>query len=209
MTELEKIAYAKSFIDKLANGINPLDDTPIPEGDIANHVRLSRCFFYVSGILQKEIDRERRKIPKESKPERLPFTITQEQLKNFGYAPNPISATALARKINWLVREDIEQKKIEKFSYRKITQWLLNIGMIEYREWEDGRMKRFPTAEGEAIGLVLADWDNYGRRTPVIYYTEDAQRFIIDNIDAVIATEVKKGKTEYPWGMKDEENDDA
>ena len=48
MTELEKIAYAKSFIDKLANGINPLDDTPIPEGDIVNHVRLSRCFFYVS-----------------------------------------------------------------------------------------------------------------------------------------------------------------
>lgn len=29
MTEIEKIAYAKSFIDKLANGINPLDDTPI------------------------------------------------------------------------------------------------------------------------------------------------------------------------------------
>ena len=51
MTELEKIAYAKSFIDKLANGINPLDDMPIPEGDIANNVRLSRCFFYVSDIL--------------------------------------------------------------------------------------------------------------------------------------------------------------
>ena len=56
MTELEKIEYAKSFIDKLANGINPLDDTPIPDGDIANNVRLSRCFFYVSSILQKEID---------------------------------------------------------------------------------------------------------------------------------------------------------
>ena len=51
MTELEKIAYAKSFIDKLANGINPLDDKPIPEGDIANNVRLSRCFFYVADIL--------------------------------------------------------------------------------------------------------------------------------------------------------------
>ena len=46
MTELEKIEYAKSFIDKLANGINPLDDSPIPDNDIANNVRLSRCFFY-------------------------------------------------------------------------------------------------------------------------------------------------------------------
>ena len=208
MTELEKIEYAKTFIDKLANGINPLDDTSIPENDIANNVRLSRCFFYVSTILQKEIDRERRKQTKENRSERLPFSIKQEQLNDFGYSPDPLSATAVARKINWLVREDIEQKKIEKLSYRKITQWLMNIGMIEYREWEDGKIKRFPTTEGESIGLVLADWDNYGRRTPVIYFTEEAQRFIIDNIDAVIATEIKKGKTSYPWGINDGEIND-
>ena len=208
MTELEKIEYAKTFIDKLANGINPLDDTSIPENDITNNVRLSRCFFYVSTILQKEIDRERRKQPKENRSERLPFSITQEQLNDFGYSSNPLSATAVARKINWLVREDIEQKKIEKLSYRKITQWLMNIGMIEYREWEDGKIKRFPTTVGESIGLVLADWDNYGRRTPVIYFTEEAQRFIVDNIDAVIATEIKKGKTSYPWGINDEEIND-
>ena len=57
VTELEKIEYAKSFIDKLANGINPLDNTPIPEDDIANNVRISRCFFYVSGILEDVIVR--------------------------------------------------------------------------------------------------------------------------------------------------------
>ena len=38
MTELEKIEYAKSFIDKLANGINPLDDSPIPDNDIARKI---------------------------------------------------------------------------------------------------------------------------------------------------------------------------
>jgi hypothetical protein len=55
MTELEKIAYAKSFIDKLANGVNPIDDTVIPDGDVVNNVRLSRCFFYVSDILRQVI----------------------------------------------------------------------------------------------------------------------------------------------------------
>ena len=208
MTELEKIAYAKSFIDKLANGINPLDDMPIPDNDIVNNVRLSRCFFYVSSILQKEIDRERRRMPKEKKGEHLPFSITQEQLNNFICSSVPISATAVARKINWLVRDTVGESKIERLSYKKITQWLLNIGMIEYREWENGKMKRFPTEEGEKIGLVLSDWDNYGRRSPVIYYTEAAQRFIIDNIEAVIATEVKRGKTSYPWGINTEEDDE-
>ena len=56
MTELEKIAYAKSFIDKLANGVNPIDDSTIPDSDIVNNVRLSRCFFYVSDILRQVIE---------------------------------------------------------------------------------------------------------------------------------------------------------
>ena len=53
MTEVEKIQYAKSFIDKMANGINPLDNTPIPEGELLNHVRISRCLFYVSELLEQ------------------------------------------------------------------------------------------------------------------------------------------------------------
>ena len=189
MTELEKIAYAKSFIDKLANGINPLDDTQIPNDDIVNNVRLARCFFYVSSLLQKEIDREGRKVQK-IKPEKCPFAVTHEQLQQFEYSQYPISVSAMGRKINWLVREDIEEKRMEKFSYRKINYWLRDIGMIEWREWGDnGKSKRFPTSDGEAIGLVLRIWENYGRKSPVIYLSEEAQHFIIDNIDAVIAAE--------------------
>ena len=189
MTELEKIEYAKSFIDKLANGINPLNNMPIPENDIANNVRLARCFFYVSSILQKEIDRERRNMPKEKKSTRLPFSVTDEQLRNFEYSSSPISVLAMGRKINWLVREDIEKKKIKKFSHKKIHYWLRSIGMIEWREWEDGQKKRFPTADGEAIGLILEIWENYGRKSPVIYLSEAAQHFIIDNMEAVLAAE--------------------
>ena len=95
----------------------------------------------------------------------------------------------MSKNINWLVREDIEEKKIEYFRYRKINYWLHSAGFIEWRKWEDGRSKRFPTPEGEAIGLVLQIWENYGRRSPVIYLSEDAQHFIIDNIEAVMAAE--------------------
>ena len=202
MTELEKIAYAKSFIDKLANGINPLNDTPIPEDDIANNVRISRCFFYVSSILQKEIDRERRKAPKEKKTEKLPFSITPEQLQQFEYSSYPISAHAIAKKINWLVKEDIEEKKMDYFRYRKINYWLRDIGMIEWRKWDDGKSKRFPTPEGEAMGIVLEYWEKYGRKSPVIYFTEEAQHFIIDNFEAVMAAE--KGSIS-PVAEEDEE----
>ena len=205
MTELEKIAYAKSFIDKLANGINPLDDMPIPAGDIANNVRLSRCFFYVSSILQKEMERESKKEEKEKKSRLIDFSITYEQLQNFEYSSKPISATVLAKKINQLV----ECENMRKLSYRQINGWLLNIRMLEYKDIGNGKMKRQPTQQGKEIGIVLEFWEKgRGGKYPVIMYSEAAQRFIIDNIDAVIATEIQKGKTSYPWGVNDEETDD-
>lgn len=56
MTELETLQRAKMYMEKLANGINPLDDTMIPDGEVVNQVRLSRCFFYVADVLRQVID---------------------------------------------------------------------------------------------------------------------------------------------------------
>ena len=56
MTELETLERAKMYLEKLANGINPIDGSVIPDGDIVNHVRISRCFFYVSDVLRQVIE---------------------------------------------------------------------------------------------------------------------------------------------------------
>ena len=58
MTELEKIAYAKTYIEKLANGINPLTNQAVPDDDLINNVRISRCLFYVSDILRRIVENE-------------------------------------------------------------------------------------------------------------------------------------------------------
>ncbi len=57
MTELETLERAKMYIDKLANGINPLNDEPVKDDDIVNNIRISRCLFYVSNILKNVIER--------------------------------------------------------------------------------------------------------------------------------------------------------
>ena len=57
MTELETLMRAKMYVDKLANGVNPLTDEPVLESDVVNNVRISRCLFYVSSVLSKVIDK--------------------------------------------------------------------------------------------------------------------------------------------------------
>lgn len=210
MTEAEKIAYAKSFIDKLANGINPLDDTPIPEEDIVNNVRLSRCFFYVSSILEKEIEREKRKETKATKPKKTrrgPFTITQERLAQFQYSPTSISAKVIAQKINWLIANEIREKRVKSLAYRSIMRWLSSLGFLEWQTWEDGTSKLLPTQSGKEIGLELHVWERYDRRLPYILFSEEAQRFFVDNFGSFLSANGLKFSAEETEQVKEQEEE--
>lgn len=56
MTELELMRHAKEDLDKPVNGSDPISWRELPEGDVVNHVRFSRCLFYVSGVLRQVIE---------------------------------------------------------------------------------------------------------------------------------------------------------
>ena len=47
---------AKMYMDKLAQGVDPITNQTIPEDSVLNNVRLARCFFYVSGVLEQVIN---------------------------------------------------------------------------------------------------------------------------------------------------------
>ena len=201
MTELEKIAYAKSFIDKLANGINPLDDTPIPDDDIANNVRLSRCFFYVSDILRQVY--ENGGVTKPKRAPKIPFAVTLEQLEKFEYSAEPIAVSEIAKRIYAMA----DNENMEKVSYRQINQWLLNIGMLYLHDFGGKKPVKRPTEEGNQIGIIVETrMGRYGEYQ-VVLYNEDAQRFILDNLEAIAVTEAKRRKS-YEAGVNDSEESD-
>ena len=178
MTELEKIAYAKSFIDKLANGINPLDDTPIPEGNLANNVRLSRCFFYVSNILGQVY--ENGGIGKVEKT--IPFSITPGQLANFETSPYSISGSEIAKKLAALVKNPL----MKSFSVPKLNQWLMQKGFLYEITDPQGKPRKIPTEQGRAMGISAeTKMGRDGEYIAVLFDTK-AQRFIVNNIYEIL-----------------------
>lgn len=56
MTELEIIVRAQMYLEKLANGVNPLTGQEVPENDVVNEIRIARCLFYTSGILKQIVE---------------------------------------------------------------------------------------------------------------------------------------------------------
>lgn len=182
MTEVEKIEYAKFFIDKLANGINPIDDSEISESELINNVRISRCFFYVSDILRQVIENGGITHPRAQTIKKAKFFLNDHQRTLL--VPDGVSLTVskIAAKINTIIDTD----NTEKISNRDISKWLEVSGFLESVNRWDGKKKRIPTAQGKELGIITENRSGeYGSYTLVLF-PPTVQQFIFDNIDAII-----------------------
>ena len=177
MEELEVLQRAKTYIDKLANGINPLNNQPVDEDDVVNNVRLTRCFFYVSDILRQVI--ENGGCVKRTK--RVPFTISDEALNNFEYSDSPIPITHVVGRINNL----IDTNEVKKLSYKVVSNWLKEMGLLEDANGRYGKAKRCPTATGEEMGIAIERRIGSRGEYFAVYYNRNAQEFIVNHVQAI------------------------
>ena len=188
MTDLEIMQRAKQYIDSLANGYDPLSGKPVKDDDVVNQVRVARCLFYVSGVLQKVIDNggevQRRRKPKEPKPQKELFTVTGEQIAQL----KPHTAFLSATKVAGIVNELIDTEKMQKLKTTDLIGWLLSIGMLTEVENEHGKKRKIPTPNGEMLGMKETSFVNeQGVPTQYTVYDKNAQQFIFDNLEAIIA----------------------
>lgn len=73
LNENEKLLKAKSYLDKLANGINPITNELASENDTINNIHISRCLFYVSDVLRNLIENNNN--PQKRKTVKFPFLL--------------------------------------------------------------------------------------------------------------------------------------
>ena len=181
MTELEKMAHARKYIEKLANGINPLTGQMVPDGDVINNVKISRCLFYVSDLLRQIVENGGISQPK-VKIVKQPFQLDYEVRKQFRYSESPISISEITRRINAL----ISTEKMQKLSYKQIRDWLVELDFLVEITQISGKITRRPTRDGVRLGITMEHRE--GQRGPysVIVYDLEAQKFILDNLDGVI-----------------------
>ncbi len=200
MTELEKIENAKAIISKLAKGINPLDDSEIPESDLLNNVTISRCMYYASDVLQGICDylKSNTNTPEEAEPHvkrwnglRSPFTITPEQLKNYQFEDEPIGIRAMTAKINALV----DPNEVKRLKIHSITKWLLANEMIVSNSSRNGTYYT-PTQKGEELGITTKFWTHEnGQLHSILVYTLKAQLYILDHIEEIVKINNEKEST--------------
>ena len=180
ITELEKMERAKMYIDKMAEGINPLTNQYATENDTINNDRISRCLSYVSEILGKVIENggEVTRVVKSAGANRNVFYISDEQLDRLSPREKSCYANDIADDIKTVTAEN----NTTKFQGAWITEWLVSIGMLI--QTEKGKCA---TEAGEAIGIVSQLRQSIQKGEHFVnLYSPDAQQFIFDNIYAVV-----------------------
>lgn len=181
MTDLEIMQRAKMYIDKLANGINPIDDFTLSDNDIVNNVRVSRCLFYVSDILRQVIDNGG--ITPKKKTSKENFYISNEDVQKFSFSDTPIPISEIAKRINDINQDD----NMKKILHKHLTDWLISIDMLYLEVKPDGKTAKMPTEKGKELGITTEIRQSLRGDYAVVLYNYNAQQFIINNIDSVIS----------------------
>lgn len=198
MDEVEKIKYTKAFIDSLAEGINPLNGEPIPEGDLLNNVRISRCMFYVSTLLDKLCSGKGLTAPKKKlkNADKQPFSITDDCIRNFEYVNADVYASDIANKLNALIDADA----IQKIKVSAITEWLTNEGYLQLHDSANGKAYKKPTDAGKELGISEEFRSGNLGGYFVLRYNINAQKYIVEHANAIGKMSYKKTENQgSPW----------
>lgn len=140
--DIELLKRAKSYIDDMSNGINPITKAKVSKDDLINNPRISKCLFYVSCVLNDYLVKEERKVLKPK------FYLTYVE-KKFTYNGDLI-VSSLARKNSELkTNEDMKNLKCTS-----INNWLLSLGYLKVVE-QDGKNKKVPTEMGKSLDIIL------------------------------------------------------
>ena len=178
MTELETVQRAKMYMDKLSQGIDPISGLELPEDSALNNIRLARCFFYVSGILDQVI----RNGGQVGAVEKAEFSITPDQLSQVQISPYPIRITEFTDAL----LQAIGTSTMKKPSAVKINNWLEQQGLLAKEPTPGGKNRRVPTAAGRNIGMTTQLRQSRDGEYLAIYYDPNAQRFLLDNLLAIL-----------------------
>ena len=182
---IDLLMHARTNLETLANGYDPISGENISDDAILNNVQLSRCFGFVASVLSEVIDNggdvvsvvrsyaDRRNLPN--------FAITEEELGNIELFAEPVQIRNFCERINCL----IDQDRMRRLNVTAFGKWLVKNGYLAV-ELLDGKENKVATPKGESLG-IKTELRSYGdRRYYALTYNIEAQRFLLGHLAEII-----------------------
>ena len=191
MTDSERKKFAEEYLLLLSEGINPLNNEELSQDDIVNNPHISNCLKFAAGVIAASIEAEEKERKRLFK--KTDFQISDEKLKAFSFSKRPLSITELSKRLNEL----IDTENMKRFSYSNITSYLVDNGFLQIITASDGKNQKLPTNSGKSIGIFTEERTSTRGPYTAVLYDENAQRFIIDNFEAIFEYSLRKKEEKH------------
>lgn len=185
--DMKKLETAIVYLQRIADGKNPINNLPAEEESVLNNPNVIRCMFFVKEVLE-EVKRNNGYIgQKAKKSEKL--LVSAETLEKFTYQEDkPIS------KFVEQMNECVDLEVYKKINYQLITKWLrLNEFLKEEHSQELNKTVTLPTEKGSRIGIYAEKRrGSSGMEYMIVMYGKMAQEYIVRNVEKILDGEKTK-----------------
>lgn len=171
--DLTKLETAIKYVERIADGRNPVNNTPLEETDVLNNPNIIRCMYFIKEILEEVRYNDGIVAGKREKEPSCPFPA--EILDEFTYRED-MSITHVLNQIY----EPIADKNVKKISVTKVTAALKEEGyLLDELNTETGKNRKIPSEKGKELGIYLVEREYNGRIYESVTYNQNAQEYVV------------------------------
>lgn len=188
MKDYEMLYTTKLYLQKLSNGVNPLDGTDLPQESFLNDINLCRSFRFAEDLLDQVI-RNNGTVKTLPNSRKEPFRITEEQRNRIQVSEEPVGVAVIAQRItDWL------DPNVKSVPGVHITEWLVFNGFLTMvTEPQTGDTVKVATEDGIMEGIRTEERKTRdGRTYRKNFYNKHAQQLILDNLENIAAFEQRR-----------------
>ena len=180
--DLEKLKKSIIYINRMANGNNPMNNQKIENNSIFNNPNFIRCMYFIKDILE-DVYKNKGIIGKNNKRIIIKEPYPLELLNKFEYKED-CTITNFIKQINDLAYE----LDVEKIKRTDILKWLKNNNYISTEIVEGFTSNSSVVTElGKNIGMYNEVKNKReGCTYLAVLYSKDAQEFIVNNMEIIL-----------------------
>lgn len=175
-----KLDVAIKYVERIADGCNPVNNVPLENGDILNNPNIIRCMYFIKDVLE-EVQRNGGMVGgKVGKEPALPFPI--EVLNSFTYVEDKSITHVLNQ-----IYEPIADMNVKKVSVTKVTAALKQEGyLLDEPNPETGKTRKVPSEKGRELGIYTIEREYNGRMYESVTYNQNAQKYVVELIRKLV-----------------------
>lgn len=178
--EQAKIDVAIKYVERLADGCNPVNNVPLENEDVLNNPNIIRCMYFIKDVLEEVRNNGGIIGGKNGKEPALPFPI--EILDRFSYVEDKSITHVLNQ-----IYEPIADMNVKKVSVTKVTAALKDEGyLLDQPNPETGKTRKVPSIKGRELGIYTVEREYNGRMYESVTYNQNAQKYVVELIRKLV-----------------------